>query len=113
MDLDNDGDQDFLLAHRFSVTIHENDGNGKFTPKSTLPTDSRISGLSAADYDNDGDLDFYAAGYSPMKQTSPEDIFANPVPYEDANNGAFSYLFRNTGGFKLRERNLRDRPRSK
>lgn len=101
VDLDNDGDQDFLLAHRFSVTIHENDGSGKFTAKITLPTESRISGLSAADYDNDGDLDFYAAGYSPMKQTSPEDIFANPVPYEDANNGAFSYLFRNTGEFRF------------
>jgi hypothetical protein len=99
VDLDNDGDADGVLAHRFSVTILENDGTARFRVVRTIDTDSRVSGLSAADYDHDGDLDFYVCGYSPMGQTSPEDIFANPVPYEDANNGAFNHLFRNDGGF--------------
>jgi hypothetical protein len=29
----------------------------------------------------------------------PTDVFANPVPYHDANNGAPNYLLRNDGGF--------------
>jgi len=99
VDLDNNGHADCVLAHRFSVTILKNDGAGRFTVVQTHTTESRVSGLSAADYDHDGDLDIYACGYSPMSQTSPEDIFANPVPYEDANNGAFNTLFRNDGQF--------------
>lgn len=103
VDLDNDGDADFLLAHRFSVSLLENDGSGKFTLRHTFDTDARVSGLSAADYDNDGLLDFHVCGYSPMSQTSPEDVFANPVPYHDARNGAFNYLFRNEGGLRFRD----------
>ena len=98
VDLDNDGDADAVIAHRFSVTVLKNDGAARFRVVRTIATDSRVSGLSAADYDQDGDLDVYVCGYSPMGQTSPEDIFANPVPYEDANNGAFNHLFRNEGG---------------
>ena len=99
VDLDNDGDSDCVLSHRFSVTFLENDGNARFTRRKSIDTDSRVIGLSAADYDNDGDLDVYVCGYSPMGQTSPEDIFANPVPYEDAHNGAPNYLFKNDGPF--------------
>ena len=101
VDLDNDGDADCVLAHRFSVTLLQNDGAARFTRVRTIDTESRVSGLSAADYDHDGDLDVYVCGYSPIGQTSPEDIFANPVPYEDANNGAFNYLFRNDGGLSF------------
>ena len=101
IDLDNDGDADCVLAHRFSVSILQNDGSARFSLVRTIATESRVSGLSAADYDHDGDLDFYVCGYSPMSQTSPEDIFANPVPYEDANNGAFNYLYRNESNLEF------------
>ena len=101
IDLDNDGDVDSVLAHRFSVTFLENDGTSRFRVVRTIDTESRVSGLAAADYDHDGDLDVYVCGYSPIGQTSPEDIFANPVPYEDANNGAFNYLYRNDGGLRF------------
>ena len=97
VDLDNDGDQDLVLTHRFSVSVFENTGKAKFNRHLTIPLDSRVAGVSAADYDHDGDLDFYVCGYSPRSKTSPSDIFANPVPYEDARNGAFNYLFRNDG----------------
>ncbi len=97
VDLDNDSDQDLVLTHRFSVSVFENTGQAKFKRHLTIPLESRVAGVSAADYDHDGDLDFYVCGYSPRSKTSPSDIFANPVPYEDARNGAFNYLFRNDG----------------
>lgn len=103
IDLDNDGDADCVLAHRFSVTFLENDGNARFRLVHTIDTESRVSGLGAADFDHDGDLDVYVCGYSPISQTSPEDIFANPVPYEDAHNGAFNYLYRNEGRFQFHD----------
>jgi hypothetical protein len=99
VDLDNDGDQDFLLTHRSSLSVFENKGGGAFSKIATQNTQSSTSAVSAADYDNDGDLDIFLSGYRPVSQTSPEDIFANPVPYYDALNGAFNYLYRNEGGF--------------
>ena len=101
IDVDNDGDQDLALSHRFSVSFFENLGNASFKLRGTFTADSRSSGISAADYDADGDLDVYLCGYTPQSQTSPEDIFANPVPYEDARNGGFNYLLRNDGGFQF------------
>lgn len=99
VDLDNDGDQDFVLSHQSSLSLYRNDGVFPLVKVGTFETGSRLSGVSAADYDNDGDLDLYVCGYAPSSQTSPEDIFANPVPYYDALNGAFNHLLRNDGGF--------------
>ncbi|CAN5491073.1 hypothetical protein BH23VER1_BH23VER1_25240 [soil metagenome] len=99
VDLDNDGDQDLVLTHRFSVSVFENTGSAQFVRRLTIPLESRVAGVSAADFDHDGDLDFYVCGYSPRSKTSLSDIFANPVPYHDARNGAFNYLFRNDGDF--------------
>ena len=101
VDFDNDGDQDLAVSHRFAVSFFENLGAARYQLRQTFQADSRSSGISVADYDLDGDLDLYLCGYSPQSQTSPEDIFANPVPYEDATNGAFNYLLRNDGGFKF------------
>ena len=101
IDLDNDGDQDFAISHRFAVSIFENTGGARFVLRQTFQSESRTSGIAAADYDLDGDLDVFVCGYSPQSQTSPEDIFSNPVPYEDARNGAFNYLLRNEGAFRF------------
>jgi hypothetical protein len=99
VDLDNDNDVDLILSHRFTISIFENDGAAHFTKRHSIATESRVTGISAADYDHDADLDIHICGYSPISQTSSQDIFANPVPYEDAENGAFNYLFRNDGNF--------------
>ncbi|MDG2122443.1 MAG: VCBS repeat-containing protein [Verrucomicrobiales bacterium] len=99
IDLDADGDQDFVVGHSHSISVHEGDGFANFTHRATIDLFSRVSGISAADYDNDGDLDIYVCGYSPKGQMGPTDIFANPVPYHDANNGALNYLLANQGNF--------------
>ncbi len=101
IDLDNDGDQDLVVVLKWSLVVHENDGQGKFRLAATIETKFNLMSLSAADYDNDGRLDLYVCGYSPGPEGSPTDIFANPVPYHDANNGARNFLLRNDGEFSF------------
>lgn len=66
-DLDGDGDLDILLAGgQFgNFGLFENDGTGRFTDRSLTSgfTPMVASGLSAGDYDNDGDLDIHVPGW--------------------------------------------------
>ncbi len=82
-DLDNDGDPDLITlgASNGSVGLWENDGTGHFvnrTAGSGMPTLARPSGVSAADFDNDGDLDVHISVHNTA-----------------------DYLMRNDGGFKF------------
>ncbi len=68
VDLDGDGDLDIVLsgATDLAVGIYENDGTGNFTDRSAgsgITNGLPISGLSAADYDNDGDNDILINGW--------------------------------------------------
>lgn len=101
VDIDNDGDQDLVVAHSSSLILHENNNTGLFTIRRVLKSDSLLFSLNAVDYDVDGDLDLFACGYSSVGQTRPEDIFASPVPYHDANNGAPNLLLRNDGNWSF------------
>ncbi len=64
IDLDNDGDPDCVLMGREdgAIGLYENDGTGYFidrTAGSGLIDSILNSGIAAADYDGDGDLDLY------------------------------------------------------
>ena len=100
-DLDNDGDQDLVVAVRWSLLVHKNDGSGRFTVDKIIDTKFNLISVTTADYDNDGDLDLYVCGYSPGPEGAPTDIFANPVPYHDANNGGRNFLLRNDRNFEF------------
>ena len=95
VDLDNDGDQDLVTATAEGLLVMENNGAGKFRLQSTLATrDNDTKSLSAADFDDDGDLDLYicidfASQFSLL--TEPEVEFV----YHNANDGAANVLFRN------------------
>ncbi len=97
VDLDNDGDQDLVLTLRWSMLIHENDGRGRFALKRIVDTKFNLHSIAAADYDRDGNIDLYICGYSPGPESAATDVFANPVPYNDANNGGRNFLLRNEG----------------
>jgi hypothetical protein len=101
-DMDNDGDQDLLASVDQGLLVCANDGRGRFTVAAAevIPASIPYS-LAAADHDSDGDLDVFVCGYNPRAGVSRHLLFARPVPYHDANNGAPNVLFRNDGALAL------------
>ncbi|MFT5857328.1 MAG: hypothetical protein ACI8XO_004588 [Verrucomicrobiales bacterium] len=103
IDLDGDGDQDLALGLGYALTLHENDGAGRFRQRVEVEMFSWPASIASADYDLDGDLDIYICGYTPRDDVAPGDIFANPVPYHDANNGARNFFIENRGDFDFED----------
>lgn len=95
VDLDNDGDQDLALATEVGVLIAQNDGKGNFTNRAKLGIpDQDVEGLSAADFDNDGDLDLYLCLYEANPLARPGEQ-KRASYYHDNNSGGANILFRN------------------
>jgi len=68
VDLDQDGDPDLVTTGRADglVGVYENDGTGNFVNRiagTHIPPLFLASGVAAADYDADGDLDLYFSNY--------------------------------------------------
>lgn len=95
VDLDNDSDQDLAITTPLSTLIYANDGTGKFTLHQKIDIASGGYSLTAADYDNDGDLDLYVCVY--YQKPGDARALAYPIPYHDANNGGRNILLRNEG----------------
>jgi hypothetical protein len=102
VDLDNDGDQDLVIATKLGLILMANDGLGSFSVKSSklIPEADPIS-LSAADFDQDGDLDLYACCYSLRGSALTVQVLGRPSPYHDANNGGRNVLFRNDRNWRF------------
>jgi len=99
VDLDNDGDQDLVVATLISILIYSNDSTGRFTLETNIANEHRdIKSISAADYDVDGNLDLYACVEFRTDATS--DAAAEPFLYHDANDAAPNLLLRNEIGEK-------------
>lgn len=101
VDLDNDGDQDLVVATDPLVHFAENDGSGKFHIHRGYYANTDSYSLCAADYDQDGDIDIYVCGYNARKQDPVNRGLPFPLPYHDANNGGRNYLLRNDGNFRF------------
>ncbi len=100
-DVDNDGDEDLVLALSSGPALFRNDGGGRFTrvPGAFQMQDvlrgSPMS-MAMADYDRDGFLDLYVCVYS-FYYGAGEGKAGTPMPYHDAENGPPSILFHNDG----------------
>ena len=104
VDLDNDGDQDLVVATIAMIAFAENNGAGKFELRGGFPGAPYPFSLSAADYDSDGDLDLYTCVYSAGDEgISGKRGFeaSSPVPFNDAENGGRNVLLANLGGFQF------------
>ncbi len=81
-DLDGDGDEDIVLlgASSSRIGLYENDGRGHFTDRSSgiAGLHSLTSGVTAVDFDRDGDVDLHVT-----------------------RRGLADRLFRNDGGFQF------------
>lgn len=67
VDLDGDGDDDLVAVGGVRVGILENDGTGNFIDRSSgngIPLISLASGVTAADYDGDRDLDLHISTWA-------------------------------------------------
>ena len=99
VDLDNDADQDLVVAIHGGVVVAENDGKGKFRIRDILSTTDDTMSLSAVDYDLDGRLDIYVCGYFRSEKIRSEDSglggSSSGFVVHDANNGGGNSLFRN------------------
>ncbi len=101
VDLDNDGDQDLVVAVNSAVLLMGNDGAGKFTLKAKSLTSASPHALSAADFDRDGLLDIYVCSYA--KEAYGAEEFPIPIPYFDATNGGANRLLRNLGDWRFED----------
>ena len=90
-DVDNDGDQDLVVATSTNPLLFINDGKGHFTPvpdafRFARPLQGVLTSITMADYDRDGFLDLYLCVYSYFFGAG-EDKAGTPAPYYDARNG--------------------------
>ena len=96
VDLDNDSDQDLVVAIQGGVVVAENDGQGRFRLRDVLKTSEDTMSLSAVDYDMDGRLDIYVCGYfKDDRDVSSDSRSLSGNVTHDANNGGSNSLFRN------------------
>ena len=104
VDLDNDGDQDLVVAIIAIIAFAENIDNKKFKLRGGFPGAPYPFSLSAADFDNDRDLDIYTCVYSAGDNslTGKRGFEANSsIPFNDAENGGRNVLLANLGNFKF------------
>jgi Flp pilus assembly protein TadD/peroxiredoxin len=100
-DVDNDGDQDLVVATSTNLLLFINDGKGHFTRAQNAfqfaqPPQGVLTSITMADYDRDGFLDLYVCIYSYFFGAG-EDKAGTPAPYYDARNGPPAVLLRNDG----------------
>lgn len=101
VDFDNDGDPDLALATQRGFFVMENDGSGKFGMRSRLTELANGYSPSAADVDNDGDLDLLVLRYGSAKREVGD--FPTPHPFYDARNGGANVLLENRGAFQFQD----------
>lgn len=99
VDLDNDGDQDLVVAAYARLVLAKNNGSGVYEVAAIEEIGIGAMGVSAADYDDDKDLDLYVCHYSKgdldLEAGATVIGSGGRFVYHDANNAGRNYLFRN------------------
>jgi hypothetical protein len=104
VDLDNDGNNDLVVAYTGGVVVASGDGSGKFKVQKYLETGADILVLNSADYDLDGRLDLFVGVYGAdeailqQQQLAGAGAGGSDFVYVDAKDGGGNTLFRNECG---------------
>lgn len=107
-DVDGDGDQDLYLYKWGRGRLFRNDGGLRFTDVTAGSGLERWMNCGAAvwfDYDRDGLLDLYVAGYF-RDDVDLEHLKTTRImqeSFEFAKNGGHNYLYRNLGGMRFED----------
>ena len=102
-DYDNDGYEDLLVYKYGRPLLFHNDGGKAFvevSERAGLPAWVNANSATWLDFDRDGRLDLFIAGYWPdgVNLWRLETTRIMPESFEYANNGGRKYLLRNAGG---------------
>jgi hypothetical protein len=101
LDIDNDGDQDLVLATPAGISLLENEGSLSFAARGVLRTNSAdCHALAAADYNLDGNLDIYIT-FALGDRLGDEG--ENRFLFHDARDGGENQLFRGDGNWSFTE----------
>ena len=99
IDIDNDGDQDLVVATEEVLVVLSNDGGGVFQVERKVAVGGGARSLAGADYDNDGDLDLFLCKYQDLNRQS--DILMFPADVNNPVDGGRNVLLRNDEGFEF------------
>lgn len=105
VDYDNDGDNDLFVtssSQQAPLRLYQNDGSLNLTDVTMASGLSSVNpgnyGISFADYDRDGDLDFFLARYNAFG--NPEDFLLHNALFRNNGNGSFTNVYANSGAFE-------------
>ena len=101
VDIDNDGDQDLLLATPAGISLLENEGALSFAARGVLRTNSAdCHALAAADFNMDGNLDIYITfALGDRIEEEGENLFL----FHNARDGGENQLFSGDGNWSFTE----------
>lgn len=99
IDVDNDGDQDLVVTTDQSLVLMSNKGKGDFQLEHELAIGHSGHSVSAADYDQDGDLDLFICKFDSVKNY--RDLITIPDDFSNAVSGGRNILLRNDEGWNF------------
>ncbi len=99
VDLDNDRDQDLVIATDESLLLFSNSSDGSFRLEHRLTLGRSTHSLSAVDYDQDGDLDLFLCKHEGVRHQ--DDAIVLPFDLLEADDGGQNVLLRNDEGWQF------------
>ena len=99
IDVDNDGDQDLIISTDENLVLMSNKGDTTFQLEHSMILGANAQSISAADFDQDGDLDLFLCKYQPVNRQS--DLLMFPEKIDVADDGGRNILLRNDEGWKF------------
>ena len=99
IDIDNDGDQDLILSTDENLVFMSNKGDTTYQLEHSMILGANAQSISAADFDQDGDLDLFLCKYQAVNRQN--DLLMFPANIDAADDGGRNILLRNDEGWKF------------